>query len=103
MHDEGQNSQNWGFEIPNKQREFRFHDTKTLYLILSAFYSLHIMSWILLSSINRNSDMTCMIPATMLPPPTPMEEVYNVNIDDPVSLLQRRLILSTIQCLLFPE
>ena len=30
MHDEGQNSQNWGFEIPNEQREFHFHDTDSV-------------------------------------------------------------------------
>ena len=30
MLDEGQNSQNWGFEIPNEQGEFNFHDTDSV-------------------------------------------------------------------------
>ena len=44
-----------------------------------------------------------MIPATMLPPP--MEEVFNVNIDDPVSLLLRLLNVDTVNNVsyIYPE
>ena len=46
--------------------------------------------------------MTCMIPATMLPPPTPMEEVYNVNINDPVLLLQMTEEVDTVNNTMYP-
>ena len=41
MHDEGQNSQNWGFKIPNEQREFHFHDTNSVSNSFCILFSTH--------------------------------------------------------------
>ena len=70
MHDEGQNSQNWGFEIPNEQREFHFHDTDSVPNSFCILYHILLPQGVMYDSSYH-----------MLPPLLTMEEVFNVNID----------------------
>ena len=58
MHDEGQNSQNWGFKIPNEQREFHFHDTNSVSNSFCILFSTHnVLDLVILHEQKQCNDM----------------------------------------------